>query len=318
MNKQPSTTSIKSDRGHRLDLRPGPSRRATTLRARHGPQAARWPRTPPRRTPSGSRRLVRPDPGAAAARRLHRPGRAHPRRRPRRARSASASPPAPTTSANSPRSASSPSTRSAPPSVVTVNPACCTGLPHAADVVMGTLAVPPCCPEDLPADVTTRAMTDDDLPVVRDIYAEGIATRNATFETEVPDRGRARRRSGCPGTAGSPSDSTAARSSAGPRSARSRARDCYAGVGETSGLRRRGRPRPRRRQGAAVPPGHRGRRRRPLDAADLDLPREPRLHRPAPRGRLPAPSPCRSRIAKLDGVWRDTGLHGTPPRERVT
>ena len=30
-------------------------------------------------------------------------------------------------------------------------------------------------------------MTDDDLPVVRDIYAEGIATRNATFETEVPD-----------------------------------------------------------------------------------------------------------------------------------
>jgi L-amino acid N-acyltransferase YncA len=71
-------------------------------------------------------------------------------------------------------------------SVVSVNPACCTGLPHAADVVMGTLATPPCCPEDLPAGVSTRAMTDADLPVVRDIYAEGIATRNATFETEVP------------------------------------------------------------------------------------------------------------------------------------
>ena len=71
-------------------------------------------------------------------------------------------------------------------SVVSVNPACCTGLPHAADVVMGTLAEPPCCPEDLPTDVTTRAMTDADLPVVRDIYAEGIATRNATFETVVP------------------------------------------------------------------------------------------------------------------------------------
>ncbi len=71
-------------------------------------------------------------------------------------------------------------------SVVSVNPACCTGLPHAADVVMGTLAAVPCCPEDLPADVTTRAMTDADLSVVRDIYAEGIATRNATFETEVP------------------------------------------------------------------------------------------------------------------------------------
>lgn len=70
---------------------------------------------------------------------------------------------------------------------VSVNPACCTGLPHAADVVMGTLAARPCCPEDLPADVATRAMTDADLPFVRDIYAEGIATRNATFETEVPD-----------------------------------------------------------------------------------------------------------------------------------
>ncbi len=71
-------------------------------------------------------------------------------------------------------------------SVVSVNPACCTGLPHAADVVMGTLAAPPCCPEDLPADVSTRALRDDDLDVVRRIYAEGIATRNATFETEVP------------------------------------------------------------------------------------------------------------------------------------
>jgi L-amino acid N-acyltransferase YncA/DNA-binding transcriptional ArsR family regulator len=71
-------------------------------------------------------------------------------------------------------------------SVVSVNPACCTGLPHAADVVMGTLSTPPCCPEDLPVDVTTRAMTDQDLPTVRDIYAEGIETRNATFETEVP------------------------------------------------------------------------------------------------------------------------------------
>ena len=71
-------------------------------------------------------------------------------------------------------------------SVVSVNAACCTGLPHAADVVMGALATPPCCPEDLPADVHTRAMTDADRPRVREIYAEGIATRNATFETEVP------------------------------------------------------------------------------------------------------------------------------------
>src|SRR5215211_2590957 len=71
-------------------------------------------------------------------------------------------------------------------SVVSVNPACCSGLPHAADVVMGTLATRPCCPEDLPAGVTTRAMTDADLDVVRAIYAEGVATRDATFETHVP------------------------------------------------------------------------------------------------------------------------------------
>ncbi len=71
-------------------------------------------------------------------------------------------------------------------SIVSVNPSCCTGLPHAADVVMGTLAARPCCPEDLPTDVTVRAMTDDDLETVREIYAEGIATRLATFETEVP------------------------------------------------------------------------------------------------------------------------------------
>jgi L-amino acid N-acyltransferase YncA/DNA-binding transcriptional ArsR family regulator len=71
-------------------------------------------------------------------------------------------------------------------SIVSVNPACCTGLPHAADVVMGSLGAVPCCPEDLPAGVTTRAMVDADLPTVRDIYAEGIATRMATFETEVP------------------------------------------------------------------------------------------------------------------------------------
>jgi L-amino acid N-acyltransferase YncA/DNA-binding transcriptional ArsR family regulator len=71
-------------------------------------------------------------------------------------------------------------------SLVSVNPACCTGLPHAADVVMGTLATLPCCPEHLPADVTTRAMTDHDMDIVRDIYAEGVATRNATFETHVP------------------------------------------------------------------------------------------------------------------------------------
>ncbi|MEU3308854.1 metalloregulator ArsR/SmtB family transcription factor [Nocardiopsis sp. NPDC006832] len=70
---------------------------------------------------------------------------------------------------------------------VAINPACCTGLPHAADVVMGVLNARPCCPTDLPADVSSRAMTDTDLETVREIYAQGIATGHATFETEVPD-----------------------------------------------------------------------------------------------------------------------------------
>jgi L-amino acid N-acyltransferase YncA/DNA-binding transcriptional ArsR family regulator len=72
--------------------------------------------------------------------------------------------------------------------LVTVNPTCCTGLPHAADVVMGVLGPRPCCPEDLPADVTVRALEPGDWSAVRRIYAEGIATGHATFETEVPDR----------------------------------------------------------------------------------------------------------------------------------
>ena len=72
--------------------------------------------------------------------------------------------------------------------LVSVNTNCCTGLPHAADAVMGMLAPRPCCPTDLPADVTLRALEPRDWAAVRRIYAEGIATGHATFETEVPDR----------------------------------------------------------------------------------------------------------------------------------
>lgn len=72
--------------------------------------------------------------------------------------------------------------------VVMVNPTCCTGLPHAADAVMGVLTQRPCCPADLPVDVGVRAMTDGDWDDVLRIYEEGIATGNATFTTEVPDR----------------------------------------------------------------------------------------------------------------------------------
>ncbi len=72
--------------------------------------------------------------------------------------------------------------------LVSVNAGCCTGLPHAADAVMGMLGPRPCCPEDLPTDVTVRALEQRDWAAVRRIYAEGIATGDATFETEVPDR----------------------------------------------------------------------------------------------------------------------------------
>ncbi|MDZ7915203.1 MAG: GNAT family N-acetyltransferase [Rhodococcus sp. (in: high G+C Gram-positive bacteria)] len=72
--------------------------------------------------------------------------------------------------------------------IVTVDPTCCTGLPHAADAVMGLLTPRPCCPADLPVDVTVRAMDDADWASVRRIYGEGIDTGNATFETAVPSR----------------------------------------------------------------------------------------------------------------------------------
>nr|WP_042188332.1 GNAT family N-acetyltransferase [Kibdelosporangium sp. MJ126-NF4]CEL18135.1 Possible phosphinothricin N-acetyltransferase [Kibdelosporangium sp. MJ126-NF4] len=72
--------------------------------------------------------------------------------------------------------------------IVTVNEACCAGLPHAADAVMGMLAPRPCCPDDVPTDVTVRALESGDWSAVRRIYAEGIATGMATFETTVPSR----------------------------------------------------------------------------------------------------------------------------------
>lgn len=116
-------------------------------------------------------------------------------------------------------------------SKVSVNPTCCTGLPHAADVVMGSLSAVPCCPEDLPLGVTTRAMVDDDLPVVRDIYAEGIATRMATFETEVPPLADLAAK-WLPGHrwVAEESGAVVGWTSISPVSER----DCYAGVGESS------------------------------------------------------------------------------------
>jgi L-amino acid N-acyltransferase YncA/DNA-binding transcriptional ArsR family regulator len=71
---------------------------------------------------------------------------------------------------------------------VVVNEACCVGLPHAADAVMGLLAPRPCCPPDVPADISVRALEPGDWPAVRRVYGEGIATGLATFDTTVPSR----------------------------------------------------------------------------------------------------------------------------------
>ena len=116
-------------------------------------------------------------------------------------------------------------------SMVSVNAACCTGLPHAADVVMGTLSSPPCCPEDLPADVSTRLVTDADMPTVLAIYDEGLTTRNATFETKLPT-GRQLRAKWLPEMAwvAELDGDVVGWTAVMPVSDR----DCYAGVGETS------------------------------------------------------------------------------------
>lgn len=191
-------------------------------------------------------------------------------------------------------------------SVVTVNPACCTGLPHAADVVMGTLVARPCCPEDLPAGVTTRAMTDADLPLVRDIYAEGIATRNATFETEVPE---------LPALAGKWLDGHTWVAEADVDGVRRvvgwtavspvSSRDCYAGVGETSVYVTEA------ARGRGIGKALLYRQVTEADAAGLwtlqtSIFPENRasiaLHHSAGYQTLAV----RSRIAQLDGVWRDT------------
>ena len=189
-------------------------------------------------------------------------------------------------------------------SIVSVNPACCTGLPHAADVVMGTLASAPCCPEDLPADVSTRAMIDDDLETVRDIYAEGVATRNATFETEVPSA-RKLADTWLPGHTwvAELDDAVVGWAAAAPVSDR----ECYAGVAETSVYVTE------TARGRGVGKSLLHRQVTEADAGGLwtlqtSIIPENRasvaLHHSAGYRTLAV----RPRIAKLEGVWRDTVL----------
>ncbi|WP_243395532.1 helix-turn-helix domain-containing GNAT family N-acetyltransferase [Nocardioides currus] len=191
---------------------------------------------------------------------------------------------------------------------VSVNPECCTGLPHAADVVMGTLAARPCCPEDLPAGVATRAMTDADLAVVREIYAEGIATRNATFETQVPDVSTLARKwlDGHRWVAEAEVDGTTqvvGWTAVSPVSER----ECYAGVGESSVYVTEA------ARGRGIGKALLWRQVNEADAGGLwtlqtSIFPENRasiaLHHSAGYATLAV----RSRIAQLDGAWRDTVL----------
>lgn len=188
--------------------------------------------------------------------------------------------------------------------IVRVNEACCSGLPHAADVVMGTLDALPCCPDDVPSDVTIRALADEDWDDVRRIMGEGIATRLATFETEVASvaalEGKWLADHRLIATIDGEVAGWAALSPTSPR-------DCYSGVAETQ---------------VYVAEAFRGRRVgvalidalvRGADAAGLwtlqavvfpENRASLRLHRSAGFRTVGV----RDRIAQLDGEWRDTVL----------
>ncbi|GAB3428980.1 helix-turn-helix domain-containing GNAT family N-acetyltransferase [Actinophytocola sediminis] len=188
--------------------------------------------------------------------------------------------------------------------IVTVNEACCAGLPHAADAVMGLLAPRPCCPDDVPDDVTVRALESRDWPAVRRIYGEGIATGIATFDTIVPSRATldANWLPGHRWIAEIAGD-VVGWAAAGPVSGRA----CYAGVAETS---------------VYVADGHRGRGagkallHKQVTAADdagiwtlqTSILTENRasiaLHHAAGYRTVG----IRERIARIDDVWHDTVL----------
>jgi L-amino acid N-acyltransferase YncA/DNA-binding transcriptional ArsR family regulator len=187
--------------------------------------------------------------------------------------------------------------------MVTVNDACTVALPHAADVVMGALALRPDRPEP-PNGVTVRAMGEADWPAVRHIYAQGIATRNATFETRVPARETLDRKwlRGQRWVA-EVDGAVAGWAAISPVSQRA----CYAGVGESSlyvGEEFRGRGVGKalihRQVGAADAGG--------LWTLQSAIFPENRasiaLHRSAGFRTVGV----RERIAQLDGVWRDTVL----------
>ena len=91
-------------------------------------------------------------------------------------------------------------------------------------------------------EVSVRALDESDWQRVRRIYAEGIATRNATFETRVPTRATLRRK----WLAGQRWVADVAGDVVGWAAVTAvSARECYAGVAESSiyiadGMRGRG------------------------------------------------------------------------------
>jgi L-amino acid N-acyltransferase YncA len=173
-----------------------------------------------------------------------------------------------------------------------------------ADAAPGARAPRLLSPDDLPGDVTVRALEDGDWDAVRRIYAEGIATGNATFETETPTR-RVLEGKWLPEHrwVAEVDGQVAGWAAITPVSDRA----CYAGVGETSvyvgdGLRGRGVGRSLlHRQVTAA------------DSAGLwtlqtsvfpENPASIGLHHWAGFRTLAV----RERIAKHHGVWRDTVL----------
>jgi L-amino acid N-acyltransferase YncA/DNA-binding transcriptional ArsR family regulator len=186
--------------------------------------------------------------------------------------------------------------------LVTINQACCSGLPQAADAVMGLLAPRPCCPDNPPADVTVRALGAEDWTAVRRIYAEGIATGLATFDITVPGRASLDAK-WLPGHrwAAEIDGEIVGWTASTPVSTR----DCYRGVAETS---------------VYVADGYRGRGvgkallRKQVMAADADgLWTLQTAIFPENRASLALHHSAgyrtvgiRERVAKRDGVWHDT------------
>ena len=190
-------------------------------------------------------------------------------------------------------------------SVVSVNPACCTGLPHAADVVMGTLAAQPCCPEDLPLDVSTRAMTDDDLDDRPRHLRRRARHPQRHVRDQDPHRPQARRHKWLPGHrwVAELDGNVVGWAAAAPVSDR----ELYAGVAETSVYVTE------TARGRGVGKALLHRQVTEADAGGLwtlqtSIFPENRasiaLHHSAGYRTLAV----RPRIAKLDGVWRDTVL----------